>query len=147
MNLIVLASQVKIGDSIRLNLKSRSFTSDHKWHEHCARTLHVIGIGPSHTEGKLEFNFDEKSGSYCDIDPDTEVILVNRPAEYVYSYGINPTDPRDSYGGGDGTVTANSDEEAIEKIYKKHGRPPFITIDWVYAINHEVNLNLKGEKE
>lgn len=63
--------------------------------------------------------------------------------EYVYSYGINPIDRRDSYGGGDGVITANSDEEAVRKIHERHGQPPVITIDWIYAVHHKVNFKDK----
>lgn len=56
---------------------------------------------------------------------------------FDYSHRGDPRD-RGSIGGATGVITADSDEEAVEKVRNKHGGPPEVTIDWIYAIHHQV---------
>lgn len=146
MDKIIKASQVKVGDSIRFSLKGYFFFTDpKKWREHCERIMRVTAISSCEDqEGKLEFSFDDANGTgTCSgINPDSEVILVNRPTEYIYSYGINSPDPRNIYGS-IGLILADSDELAIQEIYRKRGQPPLVTIDWIYAVDHMVDLKKK----
>lgn len=80
MEVIIPASQVRVGDSIRFSLKNYFFNSNTQWREQCEKTFRVVSINPDPyaREGMFQFNFDDAPESYSGIDPNTEVILVHR---------------------------------------------------------------------
>ncbi|KKR14645.1 MAG: hypothetical protein UT43_C0020G0013 [Parcubacteria group bacterium GW2011_GWC1_39_29] len=78
MTKIIRASEVKVGDKIRMSLRGYFFSDDPKWREHCERELHVSTIVSADGQ-TLEFQFDDATGSYRGVNPNTEVVLTHRP--------------------------------------------------------------------
>lgn len=83
MRIVIKASEVRVGDTIRLCLHDPSaFGTDKQWREHIERPRLVKAIVESpdpSTEGWPEFQFKSNNGECRAIDPNSEVILVHRP--------------------------------------------------------------------